>query len=142
MAETRSKPRNPSRSGAAVREAESIVKTNASHLTASITDEGVKRVWKLVKDHNIKVVDLKFNDLPGLWQHFSIPVEELSESAKEGIWVDGIGFDGSSISGFPKIQESDMNLFPDLSTAVLDPVCEHPTLHLTCDIYDPLTHKP
>ena len=69
----------------------------------NITDESVKRIWRLIKQHNIKVVDLKFNDLPGLWQHFSIPVEEVAQSAKEGIWVDGIGFDGSSIRGFQKI---------------------------------------
>ena len=143
MASTRPKPRGTTGgSRDAVQEAESIVQGGNSHLTASITDEGVKRVWKLIKEQNIKVVDLKFNDLPGLWQHFSIPVEELAEKAGEGIWVDGIGFDGSSIRGFQKIQESDMNLFPDLSTAVLDPVCASPTLHLTCDIYDPLSHKP
>jgi len=108
----------------------------------SITDDAVKRVWQIVKQNNIKVVDLKFNDLPGLWQHFSIPVEELSQSAKDGVWTEGIGFDGSSIRGFQKIQESDMNLFPDPSTAVLDPVCEVPTLSLLCDIYDPLSKEP
>ncbi|MBI3321671.1 MAG: type I glutamate--ammonia ligase [Candidatus Omnitrophica bacterium] len=113
-----------------------------SKLTAPITEEAVKRVWQIIKQHNIKVVDLKFNDLPGLWQHFSIPVEEVAQSAKEGIWVDGIGFDGSSIRGFQKIQESDMNLFLDPNTAVLDPVCDSPTLSLVCDIYDPLTKEP
>ena len=113
-----------------------------STLTAPITDEAVKRLWQLIKQQNITVVDLKFNDLPGLWQHFSIPVEEIAQSAKEGVWVDGIGFDGSSIRGFQKIQESDMNLFPDPSTAVLDPVCDTPTLSLVCDIYDPLTKQP
>ena len=64
----------------AVREAEAIVGGN-SHLTAAITDEGVKRVWKLIRDNKISVVDLKLNDLPGLWQHFSIPVSELAGSA-------------------------------------------------------------
>jgi glutamine synthetase len=115
--------------------------TNAK-LTTPITQDAVDKVWALIKKHNITVVDLKFNDLPGLWQHFSIPVEELALRANEGIWVDGIGFDGSSIRGFQKIQESDMNLFPDLGTAVLDPVCGHPTLSLVCDIYDPLTGQP
>ena len=81
------------------------------------TEEGVRRVWKLIKDHNIQVVDLKFNDLPGLWQHFTIPIGEIDQDANKGIWVDGIGFDGSSIRGFQKIQESDMNLYPDASTA-------------------------
>ena len=107
----------------------------------SITEDAVKRVWQVIRQNKITVVDLKFNDLPGLWQHFSIPVEEIAQSAKEGVWVDGIGFDGSSIRGFQKIQESDMNLYPDPTTAVLDPVCEIPTLSLICDTYDPLTKK-
>ena len=107
----------------------------------STTEEQVRRVWDVIKKNKITVVDLKFNDLPGLWQHFSIPVEELATSAKEGMWVDGIGFDGSSIRGFQKIQESDMNLYLDPSTAVLDPICETPTLSVICDIYDPLTKK-
>jgi glutamine synthetase len=98
------------------------------------TPENVK---KLIADNGIKIIDLKFNDLPGIWQHFSIPVEEL----EHGIWEDGVGFDGSSIRGFQKIQESDMNLFLDTSTAVVDPACEIPTLSVVCDISDPLTKK-
>jgi glutamine synthetase len=94
-------------------------------------------VRDLIARNGIKVVDLKFNDLPGIWQHFSIPVEELDH----GIWEDGIGFDGSSIRGFQKIQESDMNLFLDASTAVVDPACQIPTLSVVCDIFDPLTKK-
>ncbi|MFA4843076.1 MAG: glutamine synthetase beta-grasp domain-containing protein, partial [Candidatus Omnitrophota bacterium] len=99
---------------------------------------------KIIKDNNIQIVDLKFNDLPGLWQHFSIPATELLEldDITRSIWVDGIGFDGSSIRGFQKIQESDMILIPDPSSAIVDPVCEVPTLSLICDIYDPLTRKP
>ena len=81
--------------------------TNSKHVVPTYTEDAVKKVWQLIKQHKITVVDLKFNDLPGLWQHFSIPVEEIAQSAKEGIWVDGIGFDGSSIRGFQKIQESD-----------------------------------
>lgn len=113
-----------------------------SYLTAPITPDAVKRIWQLIRQKQITVVDLKFNDLPGLWQHFSIPIEELSQNANEGIWDEGIGFDGSSIRGFQKIHESDMNLYPDPSTAVLDPVCKVPTLNLVCDIYDPLTKQP
>jgi len=113
--------------------------TNNKHVVPTYTDEAVKKVWQIIKQHKITVVDFKFNDLPGLWQHFSVPVEEIAQNAKEGIWVDGIGFDGSSIRGFQKIQESDMNLYPDPTTAVLDPVCETPTLSLVCDIFDPLT---
>ena len=104
--------------------------------------KAIDRLFRLIKEHAIKIVDLKFNDLPGLWQHFSIPIEELDENPTKGIWIDGIGFDGSSIRGFQKIQESDMNLFPDPNTAVVDPACKIPTLSMICDIYDPLAHQP
>jgi glutamine synthetase len=97
-----------------------------------------ENVQKIIKEHDIKVVDLKFNDLPGIWQHFTVPVAELDQ----GIWEDGVGFDGSSIRGFQKIQESDMNLFLDTSTAVLDPACKIPTLSVICDIYDPISKEP
>ncbi|MDP2674258.1 MAG: type I glutamate--ammonia ligase, partial [Dehalococcoidia bacterium] len=90
-----------------------------------------------------EMVDLKFNDLPGLWQHFSIPPRELHlDDPQTSIWVDGIGFDGSSIRGFQKIQESDMILIPDPHTAKMDPVCAATTLSIICDIQDPLTHEP
>jgi glutamine synthetase len=104
------------------------------------TPEDVRRY---VKENGIEVVDLKFNDLPGLWQHFSIPATDLVDydDIEESIWQDGIGFDGSSIRGFQKIQESDMILIPDPTTAVLDPVCSRPTLSVICDIYDPVTKK-
>ena len=101
-------------------------------------------VMQYVKKNNIEVVDLKFNDLPGLWQHFSMPASELTEmdDLTKSIWVEGVGFDGSSIRGFQKIQESDMILIPDPRTAIMDPVCKIPTLSVICDIYDPLTKKP
>ena len=101
-------------------------------------------VVKMIKESGAQIVDLKFNDLPGLWQHFSMPVSELSEmdDLTDSIFVQGIGFDGSSIRGFQKIQESDMILIPDPSTAVVDPICEIPTMSLICDIYDPITKKP
>ncbi len=103
-----------------------------------VNAKDIEKISQLIKDNNIKIVDLKFNDLPGLWQHFSIPVEELGES----IWAEGIGFDGSSIRGFQKIQESDMIMMLDSSSAVVDPCCEVPTLSIICDIYDPITKKP
>jgi len=121
--------------------AEATSQTVKSRGGPNVDEKAVDRIFRLIKEHNIKVVDLKFNDLPGLWQHFSIPVEELDQNPSKGIWVDGIGFDGSSIRGFQKIQESDMNLFLDPNTAVLDPVCEIPTLSVICDIYDPLTKQ-
>ncbi len=92
-------------------------------------------VVALAKEKNIKIVDLKFMDLPGMWQHFSIMVDELSED----LFEEGIGFDGSSIRGFQAINESDMLLFPDPSTALVDPVCQVPTLSITCNIKDPIT---
>jgi glutamine synthetase len=100
-------------------------------------------VLKMIKESGVQIVDLKFNDLPGMWQHFSIPVSELTDmdDLTDSIFVQGIGFDGSSIRGFQKIQESDMILIPDPSTAVKDPICEIPTISLICDIYDPITKK-
>ena len=92
-------------------------------------------VVALAKEKNVKIVDLKFMDLPGMWQHFSIMVDELSED----LFAEGIGFDGSSIRGFQAINESDMLLFPDPATALIDPVCQIPTLSITCNIKDPIT---
>ena len=97
-----------------------------------------KDVVKLVKDSNVKIIDFKFVDLPGVWQHYSIPAYRLDES----LFEDGIGFDGSSIRGFAQIQESDMLVFPDPDTAFVDPMLEVPTLSLTCNIRDPLTLEP
>jgi len=109
-----------------------------------LTPEDAQQVTDLIKKNNIQIIDLKFNDLPGLWQHFSIPPADLTEidDFTTSIWVDGIGFDGSSIRGFQKIQESDMILIPDPTTARVDPACSIPTLSITCDIFDPLTKEP
>ncbi|HEX5615094.1 MAG TPA: type I glutamate--ammonia ligase [Acidimicrobiia bacterium] len=95
-------------------------------------------VLRLIRDHDIEVIDFRFCDLPGLMQHFSVPAHELSEDGFE----EGFGFDGSSIRGFQEIQESDMLLFPDPNTAVIDPFTEHPTLNLNCFVRDPLTGEP
>jgi glutamine synthetase len=97
-----------------------------------------QEVFQFIKANNIGIVDLKFIDLPGLWQHFSVPISELSEDS----YVNGFGFDGSSIRGFQKIQESDMLLIPDASTAIKDPVTSIPTLSMICDVVDPLTRQP
>ncbi len=97
-----------------------------------------EEVLKYCNEKGIKFIDLKFNDLPGMWQHFSITLAELSDD----FWKSGIGFDGSSIRGFQAINESDMLLMPDASTAIIDPACEIPTLSIICDIYDPVTGKP
>ncbi|PYP40678.1 MAG: type I glutamate--ammonia ligase [Gemmatimonadetes bacterium] len=83
----------------------------------------------------IEVVDLRFTDLPGTWQHFSLPLRGLDES----LFSEGIGFDGSSIRGFQAIHESDMILIPDAATAFTDPCLGVPTLSLICDVVDPVT---
>jgi len=108
------------------------------------TATDVQKVADLIKKNNIQIVDLKFADLPGLWQHFSIPPKDMVEfeDLPGSIWVDGIGFDGSSIRGFQEIQESDMILIPDPVTARIDPACEIPTLSILCDIVDPVTREP
>ncbi|HHW13663.1 MAG TPA: type I glutamate--ammonia ligase [Firmicutes bacterium] len=93
-----------------------------------------QEVLAWAKAQQVRMVDLKFTDLPGTWQHFTIPVEELTAEA----FVEGLGFDGSSIRGFKAINESDMVLIPDADTAVLDPFTEVPTLSLICDVSDPL----
>jgi glutamine synthetase len=92
-------------------------------------------VLKLAKQKGALIVDLRFIDMPGLWQHFSIPVSELTEE----LFAEGIGFDGSSIRGFQAINESDMLLFPDPETAQMDPFTAVPTLVLICDVKDPIT---
>ncbi|MGC8878534.1 MAG: type I glutamate--ammonia ligase [Anaerolineae bacterium] len=86
----------------------------------------------------VEMVDLRFTDLPGTWQHFSIPAHELTED----LFEEGIGFDGSSIRGFREIHESDMLLIPDVDTAFIDPVLQVPTMVLICDVYDPITRQP
>ncbi|WP_448544736.1 type I glutamate--ammonia ligase [Roseiflexus sp.] len=94
-----------------------------------------KDVLALIKEHDIKMVDVRFTDMPGTWQHFSLPASMLNEDD----FVHGLGFDGSSIRGFQAINESDMLVVPDPDTAFIDPMLKIPTLALICDIRDPLT---
>jgi len=96
-----------------------------------------KKVLEMAKENGAKVVDLRFMDFPGLWQHFSVPIRELEESSFE----DGFGFDGSSIRGWQPIHASDMLVVPDAATAKMDPFYEAPTLVLICDIVDPVTRE-
>jgi glutamine synthetase len=96
-----------------------------------------KEVLDTAKENGAKVVDLRFMDFPGLWQHFSVPIRELEESSFE----DGFGFDGSSIRGWQPIHASDMLVVPDATTAKMDPFYEAPTLVLICDIVDPVTRE-
>ncbi len=92
-------------------------------------------VLALAKDEGVEIVDIRFCDLPGLMQHFSIPVSQLEEDTFE----EGLGFDGSSIRGFQEIQESDMILIPDPNTAVIDPFTQHKTMNINCFVHDPIT---
>ncbi|MBI4604846.1 MAG: type I glutamate--ammonia ligase, partial [Planctomycetes bacterium] len=94
-------------------------------------------VFKFFKDHGVKIVDLRFIDFPGVWQHFSVPVDKIDEDAFEN----GVGFDGSSIRGWQGIQESDMLVFPDPTTCFLDPFSPIPTAVLICNIKDPITRE-
>ena len=95
-------------------------------------------VIRRAKEAGVQIVDVRFTDLPGTWQHFSIPLKELAEDT----FTDGLGFDGSSIRGFQAINESDMLLLPDPASAFVDPCLGVPTLSLTCDIVDPITREP
>ncbi len=97
-----------------------------------------KEVLDLAQKNRVEIVDLRFCDLPGLWQHFSISMTEFNED----LFENGIGFDGSSIRGFQTIDESDMLLFPDPDSAFMDPFTELPTLILICDVKDPITRQP
>jgi glutamine synthetase len=90
------------------------------------------------RDVEAKMVDLKFTDLLGSWQHMTLPLSAFDESAFD----DGLGFDGSSIRGWQGISESDMLLMPQAETAILDPFAETPTLSLLCEVVDPLTRGP
>ncbi|HKY31073.1 MAG TPA: type I glutamate--ammonia ligase [Candidatus Polarisedimenticolia bacterium] len=94
-------------------------------------------VLRLCRDQNIKIVDIKFMDFPGLWQHCSFPTHELVESS----FQNGFGFDGSSIRGWQSINESDMLVVPDPTTAVVDPFLATPTLHMVGNILDPITKE-
>ncbi|MCH7767578.1 MAG: type I glutamate--ammonia ligase [Nitrospinae bacterium] len=96
-----------------------------------------KEVIAFAKENGAKMVDLKFMDFPGLWQHFSVPISELSEDAFE----EGYGFDGSSIRGWQAIHASDMLAVADPATAVMDPFTKEPTLSMICDIVDPITRE-
>ena len=92
-------------------------------------------VLKTIKDDKVRMIDLRFTDLPGVWQHFSVPPSAVNIDTLN----EGIGFDGSSIRGFQEIQESDMLVVPDPTTAFADPYTPATTLVLICNIRDPLT---
>ncbi len=96
-----------------------------------------KEVLALCREKDVKAVDLRFMDFPGLWQHFTIPVSKLDED----VFEDGLGFDGSSIRGWQAINESDMLVVPQPETAFIDPFTEIPTISMICNIQDPITRE-
>ena len=96
-----------------------------------------KTVLEFAKKNEVKILDLRFTDLPGLWHHVSYPIEQLSEASFE----EGFGMDGSSIRGWAAIHESDMLLIPDPSFYLLDPFTEVSTLVMVADVLDPVTKQ-
>jgi glutamine synthetase len=96
-----------------------------------------KEVFELAKKNDAKQLDLRFTDIPGLWQHVSYPMSQLSEDSFE----EGFGFDGSSIRGWAAINESDMLLIPDPASAMMDPFFDVPTLVMIANVIDPITRQ-
>ena len=95
-------------------------------------------VLSFIKDEDVKFVDIRFCDLPGVMQHFNVP----AHSVDKDFFTNGQMFDGSSIRGFQAIHESDMKLIPDVSTAYLDPFRAEKTLNINMSIVDPYTDEP
>ena len=93
---------------------------------------------KFIKDENVEFIDIRFTDVPGTEQHFTIPAHILDADAL----TDGLAFDGSSIRGFTSIDESDMNLIADLATAQVDPFRAAKTLNIKFFVVDPFTQEP
>jgi len=96
-----------------------------------------KTVLEFARQHDAKILDLRFTDIPGLWHHVSYPIEQLTEASFD----EGFGIDGSSIRAWAGIHESDMLLKPDANCHLLDPFTEVPTLVLICDVVDPVTKQ-
>ena len=96
-----------------------------------------KQALEYAKKNNAVMVDLRFTDWVGTWQHCSYPIKQLTED----VFEDGMGFDGSSIRGWQAINESDMLMIPDPTTVFMDPFFDHPTLVMICDIVDPITRE-
>ena len=99
---------------------------------------GAKDVLKMIKDNDVKYVDMRFTDPRGKWQHVTLDVAIVDEE----VFTDGVMFDGSSIAGWKAINESDMKLMPDCNSAVIDPFFAQSTLAVFCDVLEPLTNEP
>ncbi len=110
---------------------------SAEALSLGKEDPQPKDVFSFAESRRVRMVDLKFTDVPGMWQHMSLSINAIGEED----FSDGLGFDGSSIRGFQQIAESDMLLMPDPATAIIDPFYEEPTLSLICNVLDPITRE-
>src|ERR1700690_3573818 len=97
-----------------------------------------KSVIEFASKQNAKILDLRFIDLPGIWQHVSYPIDSLTPQCFE----DGFGMDASSIRGWAHIHESDMLLIPDPATAIMDTFRDTPTITMICNAIDPITKQP
>jgi len=97
-----------------------------------------EQVLELAKKNDVKIVDCKFVDWLGQWQHASYPLHQFDTA----VFEDGLGFDGSSLRGWQSINASDMLIIPDPATAFIDPFCQHSTLSLICNVFDPITREP
>ena len=104
---------------------------------AGTSDPAAADVLAMSEKLGVRMVDLKFTDVPGTWQHMTLSIKALDEDA----FSDGLGFDGSSIRGFQEIAESDMLLLPDPATAKIDPFYSERTLSIICNVIDPITRE-
>ena len=100
--------------------------------------KGADDLLAYIKEEGVETIDVRFCDLPGVMQHFTVPASAFGPE----VFEDGLGFDGSSITGFQKIHESDMSLLPDPTTAYLDPFRKSKTLNVNFFVHDPLTKEP
>jgi len=104
---------------------------------ADKSDPGAADVLAMADKFGVRMVDFKFTDVPGTWQHMTLSISGLDEDS----FSDGLGFDGSSIRGFQQISESDMLLMPDPATTAIDPFYDEPTLSIICNVVDPITRE-
>jgi glutamine synthetase len=112
--------------------------TDSAQTATAAGASTASEVLEFAAERNVEMVDLKFVDLPGTWQHMTLPLRMLDSDD----FVTGLGFDGSSIRGFQEIHESDMLLIPDPGTAFIDPYYTRPTLSLICSVADPVLGEP
>jgi glutamine synthetase len=114
------------------------VATTEAQTASAAGAQTAGEVLDFASQRGVEMVDFKFIDLPGTWQHMGMPLTTLDPDD----FVSGLGFDGSSIRGFQEIHESDMLLMPDPATAFIDPYYTAPTLSLICSVADPVIGEP